>query len=286
MICPKCHNEFEVDNSQKYTCHTCGLSLPVEFYGYKLTQDDIDSLVLNGETKEISFYSRARKKRFKTKLVLKDGQVDFAFKENSSTQQENMVLIFINALASGLVRVLTVDSNEKSEKIFDFGTTATRYAEVLALIAVLPLIEKDKKLRIVADNPQFVKYILGEETPKDKEIRFGVNTLIRELKNYEWQAELNAKGFRLKGGNSKIILQNLFPYINVKKVSGEKGIIVEMENCNLAVEKHFMEYIPKARKLDKGKFIVPFELEWKLSEWEKVYQTDVEDKRSCMSDDN
>lgn len=278
MICPKCKNEFVVED-KNYKCPSCQISLPVTFYGYELKQDDIDKLVIEERSNEIEFYSQAKKKKFKAKLVYKNGKVDFEFcsnKENEKKIEEerekenDTVCIFLNSLSSGVVRVFKIDG-EKEEKIYDFGTKATRYSHALSLIAILPLVPNDKKLRIISDDLAFVKYALGEATPRDRDIRTGIYVLLQELKNYTWSLELSMKKLKkLKGGNSKKLSNNLFPYINVTKSEQQGRIIVEIENCNLAVEEHFLEYMQKAVKLKLGKYIVPKELEEKLELWQKA----------------
>jgi len=56
----------------------------------------------------------------------------------------------------------------------------------------------------------------------------------------------------------------------VKKTEEEERIIVEIENCNLAVEEHFLEYMQKAVKLKLGKYIVPKALNEKLNIWQEA----------------
>ena len=276
MLCPKCKNELVVED-KNYKCPSCQIFLPVVFYAYRLKQEDIDKLVLEGVSDEIEFFSKTKKKKFKAKLVYKNGKVDFEFcsnKENEKKTEEgetekenNTVCIFLNSLSSGVIRVFTINGCKKEEKIYDFGTTATRYAEALALLAILPTIPHEKKIKIVADNIQFVKYVLGEETPRDREIRFGINILAGELRNYDWQVELCLKRLKLKGGNAKRISLNLFPYIKINQIQQQNGILVVIENCNLAVEKHFLEFIQKAKKLSFGKFMIADEMRERFNDW-------------------
>lgn len=179
----------------------------------------------------------------------------------------------MNTLSSGVVKVFLIDGGKKDEKVYDFGTKATRYSHALSLIAILPLIPKDKKLRIISDDIAFVKYTLGETTPRDREIRLGIHVLLDSLKSYTWSLELSMKRLKLKGGNSKLLSDNLFPYINVVKSEQEDKIIVEIKNCNLAVEKHFLEYIQQAKKLNLGKYVVPKALNEKLNTWQQAATT-------------
>jgi len=269
MICPRCQKEFEIQNNQ-YRCQ-CGICLPVEFYGYRLTQQDIDKLVQQGSTDEIEFYSKAKKKKFKARLKFANGKIEFDFVEGKTSgaikKDDRTVFVFLNALSSGLIRIFIIDGDNKEEKIYDFGRAATRYAEALALLAVLPTIPHEKKIRIVADNMQFVKYVLGEEMPRDREIRFGVNILAREMKNYDWQVELSLKRLKLKGGNAKRISSNLFPYIKINQILQQNGILVVIENCNLAVEKHFSEFIQKVKKISFGKFLITDEMRERFNDW-------------------
>ncbi|ADQ45580.1 hypothetical protein Calkro_0687 [Caldicellulosiruptor kronotskyensis 2002] len=278
MLCPKCKNGLVVED-KNYKCPSCQISLPVAFYGYELKQEDIDKLVLEGVSDEIEFFSKTKKKKFKAKLVYKNGKVDFEFcsnKENEGKIEEerekenDTICIFLNSLSSGVVRVFKMDGGKKEEKIYDFGTKATRYSHALSLIAILPLVPNDKKLRIISDDIAFVKYALGEATPRDRNIRTGIYVLLQELKNYTWSLELSMKKLRLKGGNSKKLSKNLFPYVSVKKAEEEERIIVEIENCNLAVEEHFLEYMQKAVKLKLGKYIVPKALNEKLNMWQEA----------------
>lgn len=277
MLCPKCKNGLVVED-KNYKCPTCQIILPVVFYDYELKQEDVNKLVLEGVSDEIEFFSKAKKKKFKAKLTFRNGKVDFEFrssKENSEKVEEeakenDAICIFLNTLSSGVVRVFTIDGDRKEEKIYDFGTKATRYSHALSLIAILPLVPNDKKLRIISDDIAFVKYTLGEATPRDREIRTGIYVLLQELKNYTWSLELSMKKLKLKGGNSKKLSKNLFPYISVKRTDEQGKIIVEIENCNLAVEEHFIEYMQKAVKLKLGKYIVPKELEEKLSMWQQA----------------
>ncbi|ABP68190.1 hypothetical protein Csac_2619 [Caldicellulosiruptor saccharolyticus DSM 8903] len=278
MICPKCKDEFVVED-EKYKCPACQISLPVAFYGYELKQDDIDKLILEGVSEELEFFSQAKNKRFRAKLVYENGKVDFEFrsgKENKGKigdergKEDDTICIFLNSLSSGVVRVFEIDGNKKEEKIYDFGTKATRYSHALSLIAILPLIPVEKKLRIISDDVAFVKYTLGEATPRDREIRTGIYVLLQLLKNYTWSLELSMKKLKLKGGNSKKLSKNLFPYISMAKTEEQGNIIVEIENCNLAVEEHFLEYMQKARKLKLGKYIISKELAGKLEIWQQA----------------
>jgi len=204
--------------------------------------------------------------------------VDFEFRSNKKNEEKteegekekDTVCIFLNSLSSGVVRVFTIDGSKKEEKIYDFGTKATRYAHALSLISILPLLPNTKKLRIISDDLAFVKYALGEATPRDREIRTGIYVLLNELRNYTWSLELGMKKLKLKGGNSKKLSDNLFPYVNVTKSEEQGKIIVEIENCNLAVEEHFLEYMQKARKLKLGKYVIPKELDEKLSTWQEA----------------
>lgn len=278
MLCPKCKNELVVED-KNYKCPSCQIFLPVVFYAYRLKQEDIDKLVLEGVSDEIEFFSKTKKKKFKAKLVYKNGKVDFEFcsnKENEGKIEEerekenDTICIFLNSLSSGVVKVFTIDGDKKEEKIYDFGTKATRYSHALSLIAILSLVPHNKKLRIISDDIAFVKYALGEATPRNRDIRTGIYVLLQELKNYTWSLELSMKKLRLKGGNSKKLSKNLFPYVSVKKAEEEERIIVEIENCNLAVEEHFLEYMQKAVKLKLGKYIVPKALNEKLSIWQEA----------------
>lgn len=81
MLCPKCKNELVVED-KNYKCPSCQISLPVVFYGYRLKQEDIDKLVLEGVSDEIEFFSKTKKKKFRAKLVYKNGKVDFEFCSN------------------------------------------------------------------------------------------------------------------------------------------------------------------------------------------------------------
>lgn len=53
----------------------------------------------------------------------------------------------------------------------------------------------------------------------------------------------------------------------VNQIQQQNGILVIIENCNLAVEKHFLEFIQKAKKLSFGRFLVADESQEKLNEW-------------------
>lgn len=275
MRCPKCNNELIINNNN-YTCE-CSLVIPIDILSYKLTQIDIDNLVNNGITDEHEFYSEKKKKKFKARLKMENGKIAFDFvnkktenkEQKTNTKKEDITTIFVNALSSGLIRVFIIDGERKEEKIYDFGTTATRYAEALSLIAILPIIYKTK-IKIIADNIQFVKYVLGEETPRDREIRFGIETLQKILKNYEWSVEVNAKRIKLRGGNSKRISNNLFPYVKVNKKEQQNNIIVDIENSNTAVEKHFMEYMQTVKRVGDGKYLIGKDKLEKLTNWEKV----------------
>ncbi|WAM33299.1 topoisomerase C-terminal repeat-containing protein [Caldicellulosiruptor morganii] len=278
MICPKCKGEFVVEDG-KYKCIACQISLPVVFHGYELKQDDVDKLVLEGITDEIEFFSQAKNKRFRARLVYENGRVAFEFRSGKGNKwnmgdergkENDTICIFLNSLSSGVVRVFKIDRDRKEEKIYDFGTKATRYSHALSLIAILPLIPVEKKLRIISDDIAFVKYVLGEATPSDREIRTGIYVLLQLLKNYTWSLELSIKKLKLKGGNSKKLSKNLFPYISVTKTEEQGNIIVEIENCNLAVEEHFLEYMQKARKLKLGKYIISKELAGKLEIWQQA----------------
>lgn len=59
MLCPKCKNEFTIEENN-YKCTLCQIFLPVVFYDYKLKQEDIDKLVLEGTSDEIEFFSKTK----------------------------------------------------------------------------------------------------------------------------------------------------------------------------------------------------------------------------------
>lgn len=86
MICPKCKWEF-VKEDESYKCTNCKIRLPVAFYGYKLKQEDIDKLVLEGITNEIEFYSSTKRKKFKAKLVYEHNKIEFDFQHKEKKGQ-------------------------------------------------------------------------------------------------------------------------------------------------------------------------------------------------------
>lgn len=77
MICPKCGNELS-EPGYKYKCLHCEFSCKKELSGHKITEKDMEELREKGETKEITFTSKAGK-YFKTTLVLTGNRIDYGF---------------------------------------------------------------------------------------------------------------------------------------------------------------------------------------------------------------
>lgn len=263
MQCSSCVVDLK-EESKLLKCPKCGLTIWKQTFGHIMTKTEIEELLKNGETKELTFISKERKP-FKARLAIRGTRVELVFENQRGGSQtgdnqanSNIVRLRAESQQPGSVNLTIQTGAQRYNTQINFGLSSTRECECLALIAAADFVKynsdgyKNMSLNIELNSQEFTNYLLKETTPRDKGMR--------NLVAYAWGKLSIFKSFiaiykpqkkmKLEGTNiSKFYPKGLFPGLE-KRVAVDAAEIFVFLPANPAVCKQFFASFHKAQRLD------------------------------------
>lgn len=153
-----------------------------------------------------------------------------------------------------------------------FGLVPARLAECLGVITAAKLLLHHKgagvKLKISANNRDFVRYALRERVPGRKEIRAAIEHMWALLGRFaRWELHCEpSKRLQLKGSPSASSFpKGAFPWLKAEVSRTGEGLVVVLPGCP-AVKAQFRASIRSAVPGERG-FLVPYQAEKALYAW-------------------
>lgn len=153
-----------------------------------------------------------------------------------------------------------------------FGLVPACLAECLGVITAAKLLLHHRgtgvKLRISANNRDFVRYALRERVPRRKEIRAAIEHMWAILDRFaRWELHYEpSKRPQLKGSPSASSFpRGIFPWLKAEVSRTGEGLVVLLPNCP-AVRAQFRASIRLAVPGERG-FLVPCQAEKALYAW-------------------
>lgn len=241
-----------------------------------ITSDILKKLADKGSTEVLSGFISKKGKFFEAKLVLNGREVTLEFPETQNSNkisEGNVVNIRLESGNSGHVTI-TLSGAVQRRCDISYGLVPSRMAECLGALTSARIIKQQTNspkinLNLFVNNLEFIRYLLRERIPRDKEIRSAVEYLWKVLKKFNsWEASYQKKKWsKLKGSpQASIFPKNIFPRLNAKLTVTSEHLIVTLPDAP-DVKAQFKAAVKEAKLEEVGDFLVPRTTEQKVKNW-------------------